>query len=644
MDCVIKQIMIFNKEGEKRFVPLERGLNIITGNSKTGKSALIEIVDYCLCSKTSNIPRGKISEFAHLFAVIFQISSKFLIVGRKNFFEGGNTSLYVKVETDEDKINQIGLEYFLSSNQLTLDAAKRYIEGNLNLSVANISESDDVKDQDRRKASLREMTSFLFQHQNLVANKHALFYRFDDNFKRKAVIDSFPVFAGWANDEYFSLKREIEAKEKQLRQIELSLKKQDAAQKNIEGELKGYFQNYYAMIGVQFDNTLSLSQLLDSRRTLPDYTSQTFASSDLVNRHSLLKGEIEIKGNDHKILERKIKDLEETENYANQFQIALKTLKLKSEHSTFTSDSFNCPTCGTETADISVEMQQIENAQKQLSQELELVGGYKFSYQKEIDSLRKQQAELRREIKILTSQRAEIEKFTESIAQQEKISTRAIYAKAQLDVRVELMRKEKNVVINDETDELKGEIAILKQRLTKFSVEREYEKANSFLAANMNKVGDKLDFEEQLKPLKFWFDLKDFTFKHNAPKIGDIALSEMGSGANWLTCHISLFISLLHYLAIQKDSVVPSFLFLDQPSQVYFPSKFGDSEHKDNDIRQVEKVYTAILDELEAIKLAAGFLPQVIVTDHADNLDLGTYNFNDYVRKRWIPENDIALI
>ena len=289
MDCFIKQIIIFSKEGEKRFVSLERGLNIITGNSKTGKSALIEIVDYCLCSKTSNIPRGKISEFAHLFAIVLEFSTKYLIVGRKNYFDGGNRHIFVKVETDKERIDNLNLDYFLQTNPLLRKDAQTEIERNFNLSVSNISESDDVEDREKRKASLREMTSFFFQHQNLIASKHALIYRFDDNFKRKAVIDSFPVFAGWANDEYFSLKREIEAKTKQLRQIDISLKKKEAAQKSVEDELKEYFRTYYSFIGLEFNEGLSLSQLLNSRSNLPEYTSGTFASPDLMDRYNSLK-------------------------------------------------------------------------------------------------------------------------------------------------------------------------------------------------------------------------------------------------------------------------------------------------------------------------------------------------------------------
>ncbi len=160
----------------------------------------------------------------------------------------------------------------------------------------------------------------------------------------------------------------------------------------------------------------------------------------------------------------------------------------------------------------------------------------------------------------------------------------------------------------------------------------------------MNKIGDKLDFEDQLKPLDFRFDLKEFKFSHNALKIGEITINEMGSGANWLTCHLSLFLSFLHYLSTERKSVIPSFLFLDQPSQVYFPSTFGVGENRDNDIKQVEKIYIAILNEIDEVNNKVGFKPQVIVTDHADNLELGEYNFNDYVRKRWTPEGDKALI
>lgn len=63
MKSHIKAIMIFNESGDLRQVPMKPGVNIVTGESKTGKSALVEIIDYCLCSSRCTIPKGKITEF-----------------------------------------------------------------------------------------------------------------------------------------------------------------------------------------------------------------------------------------------------------------------------------------------------------------------------------------------------------------------------------------------------------------------------------------------------------------------------------------------------------------------------------------------------------------------------------------------------
>lgn len=67
MKSYIKAIIIFNENNEKRVVPLNPGVNIITGESKTGKSALVEIIDYCLCSTRCTIPKGKITDFSYLY-------------------------------------------------------------------------------------------------------------------------------------------------------------------------------------------------------------------------------------------------------------------------------------------------------------------------------------------------------------------------------------------------------------------------------------------------------------------------------------------------------------------------------------------------------------------------------------------------
>ena len=52
----IASIFFLGLDGRQRLVPFGPGLNIITGASGTGKSALIKAVDYCLGSSECELP------------------------------------------------------------------------------------------------------------------------------------------------------------------------------------------------------------------------------------------------------------------------------------------------------------------------------------------------------------------------------------------------------------------------------------------------------------------------------------------------------------------------------------------------------------------------------------------------------------
>ena len=133
-----------------------------------------------------------------------------------------------------------------------------------------------------------------------------------------------------------------------------------------------------------------------------------------------------------------------------------------------------------------------------------------------------------------------------------------------------------------------------------------------------------------------------------------IYLRSMGSGANWLYCHITLFLALHQYfIELEHDGfnvAIPSILFLDQPTQVYFPNFQHDNaeifdtkdianlEHKENidgDIKAVTHLFIRLAKYCHDLKEQFGYAPQIIITDHADNLDLGYYEFESFVKSRW---------
>ena len=108
-----------------------------------------------------------------------------------------------------------------------------------------------------------------------------------------------------------------------------------------------------------------------------------------------------------------------------------------------------------------------------------------------------------------------------------------------------------------------------------------------------------------------------------------IALKQMGSGSNWVGVHLIAMFA-LHKFFISHSRPVPGFLFLDQPSQVYFPSM----EHKDEnkDLKAVGMIYDFISDCVSTL----GSKLQIIIMDHAQ---LDESSFTDHVIESWWDED-----
>jgi hypothetical protein len=90
---------------------------------------------------------------------------------------------------------------------------------------------------------------------------------------------------------------------------------------------------------------------------------------------------------------------------------------------------------------------------------------------------------------------------------------------------------------------------------------------------------------------------------------------------------------------VKKFRPVPHFLFLDQPSQVYFPAEQNlqrsATDLDDEDRAAVVRVFELIRDVVE--ELHPNF--QIIITEHADIAETW---YEEAVVERW--RNGIALI
>src|SRR5665213_2257218 len=77
----IENLVLYSHAGEQRVIDFRLGqLNVITGDSQTGKSSLTNIFRYCLGSSSPGIPIGPISRTVAWYGMTVNIHSRRLFL------------------------------------------------------------------------------------------------------------------------------------------------------------------------------------------------------------------------------------------------------------------------------------------------------------------------------------------------------------------------------------------------------------------------------------------------------------------------------------------------------------------------------------------------------------------------------------
>mgnify|MGYP000157645567 CR=1 FL=1 len=645
MNTCIKQIIIFNEDGEKRNISFNDGLNIVTGDSKTGKSALIEIVDYCLFSSRSSIPKGVITEFAELFVVVFRINEINIVVGRYSSLSTcSSQEAYLNVEIDYEPLRTMELSYF---DNIILKPIKNDVqtefEEYLGLSLSKLENEND----NFGKLSIRDAVSFIFQHQNLIASKHAVFYRFDDIYKRKRVIEGLPVLVGLADGKYYKLIKEkliLDRKIKAEVKVILNMKeKQDDKREYISNSI----QLYYSLIGETLESNLSFSNLMKIASNLPIPPNALVDNGKKYIELNKYEKNREVKYLELDEIEKGLTNLVSNADDSLGYTKNLINIEKRQKFNSNNNVDICCPICDEPVRELNKDINIIKNSKVKLVSELIKIGSYNKDSSEIINRLSERKKRLEKEIKSLTSGidklTSENQEYNESIKKRETL----LYQKGLFEANIKnYLENNKKMVDNEDLKNMQVRLRNVIEEINEYSELKSFkEDSESYLKSHMDRIANKLDFEEELEPIDFEFDLDKFKFNHKHNK-KEIRLDEMGSGANWLACHLSIILAFLHLSCKYEKSSIPSFLMIDQPSQVYFPrtAKFGQSTNEegnsfDDNIKQVRKIFKVLNEEIELIEKNSGIKPQIIVLEHANDEE-----FEKFIIKDWNKNKGEGLI
>ena len=654
MRSYIKYMGIMDQYGNCHHIDMHEGLNIITGRSSTGKSAIIELFDYCTGSADNTIPSGVITENASLYFVVLYKNGTQLVIAREQ--AGRTRKLFFKIEPQVMEIDNLNSSYFGDEYYIDINTFKEELGHFFGIEISNM---DDVDNSINRKAvkkghpSFRNMISFMLQHQNLVANKHSLFYRFDEKEKRERVIDEFKIFAGLVDQQYYTLSQELEEHRIKLDKFQNEKNRFETNKKDKCTYLDELKEAYYTISGNElFSGIDSMHMLdapqiyLDKLKALPfvvNEDSEQYKNqyTELVRKKNLLlaqKRDITLK------LEKVISSIEYAKSYAetiDRYNPIKEAIKSNSE----------CPFCHNQNGGIVTEANKLTEAINWLNSELRKspmrIDSFlpkKYEYEKELQ-------EINQQIRLVNNEISKINEINKSLENDRSLEEQSLKIKLQIENELEWSRDKSISFDEDKFKDIKKRIEEIEEVLQKtYNVEHKLKEAESFINRTMNDIGCKLDFEASYQPINLCYDIHTFELYHLKDNNTKVYLRSMGSGANWLYSHICLFLAILKYFASLGDkALVPSILFLDQPSQVYFPAtvdvnedgfdakglKKLENKSADEDLKAVTNLFIQIINVINTIKEEYGFMPQIIISDHADHLDLGEYNFNDYVVSRW---------
>lgn len=663
MKCHISYLGIVDKYDNCHYISFQEGLNIITGRSSTGKSAIIEIFDYCTGNGENTVPEGVITENAQLYFVVLVSKDMQLVVGRNQ--SESTTKAFYKIESEVLDVDNLSMDYFGEEYFIPLNDFRVELGHFCGLNISETDEdkkSIDFRGQKKGRPSFRNMISFMLQHQNLIANKHSLFYRFDEKEKRERVIEEFKIFAGFVDQQYYLLCQRLEEKRKQLEQYKTANSKYEANKKEIVQEISDLRDNFYAISGKElFPDILSESLLnapqlyidrletykIEVNEISDEYKKRYVQLSEEKNRLLAKRRKATIR------FERIMSSIEYAKNYSKEID------KYKPVSEAIRAD-VECPFCHHATNVTAIETNKLTDAINWLNGELQKSPQRLDSFLPQKNEVEKEIADIDEKIGELNNNLNVILKTNEQLEKNKSLEEQSLKIKLKIENVLEWSLKESLNLAHYNIEGVQKEISDLEQILfERYNIEGKLSEAEHFINSSMNEIGGKLDFE--YKPINLHFDIKTFELYHLKEGNKKVYLRSMGSGANWLYSHVCLFLSLLRFFSSLGDkSLVPTILFLDQPSQVYFPAVIDLSTEKfdakklkekekgekgkeevDDDMRAVTNLFLQIADVLKSIKEQYGFTPQIIISDHADNLNLGeNYTFEDFVRKRWRKEGD----
>lgn len=580
----INKIVLWLNNGKIReleFMPNK--VNLITGGSHTGKSAILEIVDYCFFSSKSRISESMINENVLWYGINISVNDKNYTIARESLSEGKVSDNY----------------YFSSFGEIPLIVASNNSEN----AIKSILETEFKIDRDAKfptsygsnyikagtKISLRYFLMFNTISGNIIENDEGVFFDKQNDIRYKEALPRiFDLALGIETVENI-LKREKKAElENQLAKLirknkAISSKASDFNQERVELLQKAKEHN------VVRDDAKVDEVIVELNKAIKGFETEPTTNSDKEKLESSLYS-----------LQRKIRNLKQFSSEYNKYKSSIKNLDDSLKPIEFLREN------DSEIIKTSIFEQLVTSYTKDLTTIRK-----SYSSNTPIDrQVNDKVKDLEKELEIIKSKLDLLPKENKSFESEKE----KYFFLGQVKTKLEIFSSESSPVLtsyDEETRALEGEI----EQLIVLNTEEKREltiKLTEEIISEYIKESDKaLANYSTYQPV---FDYKNKTLLLRKPKTSYI--ENVGSSSNHMFLH--LFFSLAMHEVIFKNHspFVAPFLILDQPSRPYYGTNGQrKTDDPESDDYKIKKAFELLDRFIETRKSNNGDF-QMIVLEH----------------------------
>lgn len=626
----IKKIVLYSHQESNKELEFElEAVNIITGRPHSGKSAIIEIVDYCLGSSECHIPE-MVRERTSWVGVLWQKNKTQCLICRRIpkrnakqsgdvFFRTGS-DIYIPSKSSDLKAD------------LNIDSSIMKFEALLGIEDIRNSEINEKK-IDSKRVSFRHCVPFLLQDDDTIISKTNLFRGIKEIGKRVSLIDAFPYYLGLIDQDIVRKRTELKLKLQELKRLEESQEKKNKLL-NDDFVLANSLLAEARQAGLtRIESSTELDNII--------YQLSTIKENGIVNNDELPDNELL-----YDFYEKENGINTQLEKFSFEFKKLMKIKELASAYSSGRKEyksrlkaidliqgdetNHNCPLCNSSLQSSESKVEEIRSTIENISKELN-------SLEIEMPKVDKRINEINTKLQELKESRRVIKQSINGLSSQsfnsDTNNSREEQQKARVIGRIsffldyvvgEHSKIDKLLLsqLNTEISELENEVGTDKLSEALFSARKQLSKIAT-------KVLKTLPFEERYKQFDVDFNPLDLAVSIETD-FRKVSMRNIGSDENYLSLHIAVVMALHRFFA-KNDLPVPGVVFFDQLSRPYYNSEEDPDElviDAENDNEHLRKYFEFLFAEVKR-----GESLQVIVLEHAFFKDFDS--FTKATKYRW---------